>query len=1095
MPEELTIRIRAVGSEQVQGALRSIQSGLQQLRAGVTSVGKITPTLEAMANHLRQAGSALDDLGQSMRRWGTMATGIVAGAVGLVTKTFMDFETRLAEINTIARVSNERMQEVGKQIRQVAIESAQSLDTTSRAFYQILSAGVPLSQAMQVLRASAKLAAAGLAELEPTADAITTVLNAFRMSAGQASRVADVMFKTVELGKTTVPELAAQIGRVASTAAQAGISFEELSAAIATMTAAGVQTEITVSSLGQLLQNLLNPSKELTETLQQLGFSSGMALLQAKGLAGALQLLSQHVPKEKLAELVGSVEGLRAVMVLTGSQADKFVANLQEMRNATGAADRAFKTISETAGFQLKQALLSVQSAMVELGAAFAPALKKIAESIREVLQEMEKSGQLKKLRENLEQVADLLGENLSDTIEAANEKLKAFNNLSKETRQTIINWGMTIGPLVAGLGFLAGAIGNILNLLSKFISGVKWLVQFLPALVGRLHPFVAMGAIATPILAGEVRRALAMGEEVRKRQEQERQLREWLQKQTVSVQGMRVLTEEERQRRLEELNKMVRRAGVALMEEFSKGIRSAKERPAQAMDEALQKVRKRLPKSPPEEGPLKDIVEAGIKIPQLIAEGIRKGGQKAVEAMDQLAGHLMGIWSGWLRRFQLRGDIRVALARARGLPEETILSVERGAVAEQFAQTMRVLQRMRQMREKGVPITEEEILEVEREAAELQARLREIAQRQKELRYQRYLEEAEQARIEEERERLLQRELQGPPQPTPVFPPLEPLGDVERMAMEEAERAEREIEAFHRAQQEIERVLPELSGLPEVPPSVGVGAIFEEGTEDLRRTLEERARQLEAEAKIAELQAAIAKERQSPQATQLELEAIQKRIEALRAQQKVVGMERDATEARIKALEIEREIAELEAKAATTRTTKSPLRQGIMEATEGMIKRLPQVVSGRADLGEVMRDFVRDVQEQIAGELLKPLTEGLKKAMNSLANQISSAIGSLLSQLPTSLQLGVGGLALFGGLRPVTEAIEGVGKFITHTVGEVLKVFGIRIGGKKKASPIPAPVVPLGAAVYGPSINLNTAVTLQVDGRELGRVLVRQVM
>jgi hypothetical protein len=68
-------------------------------------------------------------------------------------------------------------------------------------------------------------------------------------------------------------------------------------------------------------------------------------------------------------------------------------------------------------------------------------------------------------------------------------------------------------------------------------------------------------------------------------------------------------------------------------------------------------------------------------------------------------------------------------------------------------------------------------------------------------------------------------------------------------------------------------------------------------------------------------------------------------------------------------------------------------------------------------------------------------------------ANQLSAALAQVLAKLPQSVQLGLGGLALFGGLRPVTEAI------------------------------------------YGPSINLSTAVTPQVDDRELGRVLVRQAV
>jgi len=341
MPEELTIRIRAEGSEQVQRALASVRQAIAEVGGSVriisqqtsTAFSSISEKLTTLQKGFAGAAKVLEGTGQTLRRWGTILTGTVIGTVGMATKTFMDFETRLMEIQTIARLAPQDLQQMSKQIRQVAIESAQNFDTTARAVYQIISAGVDASKAIDVLRVSAKLAAAGLADLESTADALTTVLNAYRLSTEKAQRVSDIMFKTVELGKTTVPELAAQIGRVASTAAQAGVSFEELSAAIAVMTAAGVRPEMAMSSLGQLLQNLLNPNKALTEALQKLGYSSGLALLQAKGLAGALELLSKAIPREQLAEMIGSVEGLRAVMVLTGSQGDRFRNVLEQMKS------------------------------------------------------------------------------------------------------------------------------------------------------------------------------------------------------------------------------------------------------------------------------------------------------------------------------------------------------------------------------------------------------------------------------------------------------------------------------------------------------------------------------------------------------------------------------------------------------------------------------------------------------------------------------------------------------------------------------------------------------------------------------------------
>lgn len=1089
MPEELTIRIRAEGSEQVQRALAGIRQAVAEVGASVRSISRQTTSalaplsqrLETLQRGFAGAAKVLENTGQTLRRWGTILTGSVIGTLGAATKTFMDFETRLMEIQTIAKLAPQDLQQMGKQIRQVAIESAQSFGTTARAVYQILSAGVDASKAIDVLRVSAKLATAGLADLEHTADAVTTVLNAYRLSTEQATRVADIMFKTVELGKTTIPELAAQIGRVASTAAQAGVPFEELSAAIAAMTAAGVQTEMTMASLGQLLQNLLNPNKALTEALQELGYSSGLALLQAKGLAGALELLSKAIPREQLAEMIGSVEGLRAVMVLTGSQGDRFKQMLQEISHSAGATDQAFKTIASTTGFQLRQAVLSITDAFISLGSAVAPAVKTVAVAIKEVMDKLKESKEFDRFVRNLQEVAKQMGEDLAEKVKKVNDALERFNNLSDDTQKKIISWTVTLAPLTLGLGVLAGALSNILNFLSKLLSGIKWLIEKLPILIGLIGKLPA-GFVRAGVFGGLVATVAELGDWVRSRQRPSRpEAMEQIRRRFETSSLLReALAGAERQ------TAEFARFGQKVMEETAKGMRQGKEKPAKAMDEALKEVRKRLPKSPPEVGPLKDIVEAGIKIPQLIAEGIQKGGQKAVEAMEQLAGHLMTVWSGWLRRFALKGEIKVALARAQGLPEETLLSVERGAVMEQLAQTMRVLQRMKELRRKGVPIAEEDILEIEREAALLQARLRDIAERQKEWRYQRYLEEAEQAKIEEEREKLLQRELQGPLQPTPIFPPIEPLPDIERLAEEEARRNEAFLDAIERARQEIERVAPELAGLPEVLPSpVPPTPAMEEPRERLF-SMAEAMRELK-ELELREVREGVDL---SAEKNRIEREILLAKIaEKTWALQRAKNAE-EAVQVLEELIEAEKRLRELE----KPPTRETALMRDIRTATERLTERLPSVVIGRERISAVMDDFMREVQESIAKELLKPLTDALQKAMGNLANQLSSAIGSVLAKLPQSIQLGLVGLALFGGLRPITEAIEGVGKFLTHTVGEVLKVFGIRIGGKKKKVPEPV-VVPLGAAVYGPSINLSTAVTLQVDGRELGRVMVRQAV
>ena len=70
-------------------------------------------------------------------------------------------------------------------------------------------------------------------------DILTTVLNAFKIEAKDVDKVSDVLFTTVRLGKTTLSELSSSLAQVAPLASASGVKFEEIAAAIATLTKQG----------------------------------------------------------------------------------------------------------------------------------------------------------------------------------------------------------------------------------------------------------------------------------------------------------------------------------------------------------------------------------------------------------------------------------------------------------------------------------------------------------------------------------------------------------------------------------------------------------------------------------------------------------------------------------------------------------------------------------------------------------------------------------------------------------------------------------------------------------------------------------------
>jgi TP901 family phage tail tape measure protein len=146
-----------------------------------------------------------------------------------------DFSKAMREVETISTAVKANFEGISKEITNVAANGPDDAIRLAQAYYQIVSAGHDGAAGLELLKVSSKAATAGVTDTKIAADGLTTVLNAWGKDASQATKVADVLFKTVEKGKTTFPELAQTIAQVAPMAAAMGIPLEEIAAAIASI--------------------------------------------------------------------------------------------------------------------------------------------------------------------------------------------------------------------------------------------------------------------------------------------------------------------------------------------------------------------------------------------------------------------------------------------------------------------------------------------------------------------------------------------------------------------------------------------------------------------------------------------------------------------------------------------------------------------------------------------------------------------------------------------------------------------------------------------------------------------------------------------
>lgn len=268
------------------------------------------------------------------------------------------FETAMAEVKTISDATQENYADISKSVFQLSKISTDKPVQLAEAYYQIVSAGFDGAKGLKLLEVATKSAVGGITDTKTSADGLTTVINAFKLEAEEAEQVADVLFQTVKLGKTTFSELASNMSTVAPIASASGVSFEQVAGAIATLTKQGVPT---AQAMTQIRSAIIGTNEALGD-----GWAEAMTLQEA------FQLLYEKAngSQTELQGLVGRIEAVSGVLGIAGKNAKGATADLEAMGNVAGASGRAFDTMIGTAENQWKLFSNNIKGTIKGLGDA-----------------------------------------------------------------------------------------------------------------------------------------------------------------------------------------------------------------------------------------------------------------------------------------------------------------------------------------------------------------------------------------------------------------------------------------------------------------------------------------------------------------------------------------------------------------------------------------------------------------------------------------------------------------------------------------------------------------------------------------------------
>jgi TP901 family phage tail tape measure protein len=446
----LVMNLKA-NTAQFSRSMRKARTNIQRFRATTSFLNRgigqlLTSGFSAFGHGLRTltrfVGGLISKLKMMIKLIGTA----LVAALGYAIVKAAAFQKQMAMVSTM--LTEKTMPMMGaftKGIDYLSKQFGESTETLSKGLYDILSASIDSSRALGVLAVSSKAAIAGLTETAVSADAITTIINSYKMSAEDAEAVSDKLFATVKFGKITFEELAQNIGVVSSSASIAGLKLEELLAAIATSTRAGLRADQAITGLSSAVNTFIKPSEGATKAAKKIGLELSSNTLRTMGLIGAVKKLNK-LNVDQLGQIVENVRAFRAFAAVI-QDVEGYEKNLAFISEKyAGEMGIAFGKMANTTVFRFKQLKQSIISLARSIGDQLLPYVNKLLAGFNNWLT----SGGAEKIAAGFEKIIITIQKWYNLLTTDFGTALRGMAYMFKAVLQTMANMAILWGKYIA---------------------------------------------------------------------------------------------------------------------------------------------------------------------------------------------------------------------------------------------------------------------------------------------------------------------------------------------------------------------------------------------------------------------------------------------------------------------------------------------------------------------------------------------------------------------------------------------------------------------------------------------------------------------
>jgi hypothetical protein len=289
------------GEQLLANAERDTAKAAAELEAAQIRVNEIT---KLRTESTRELAVAEEESSTASSGIAGAALAVAAGyaiAGAATVKSAADFQTATTHLVTDAGESGDKIAWVSQQMIDMASQVGFTATELANGMYHIESAGIHGAKGVDVLRVAAEGAKVGGADLDTVTKTLAGTMAAYgKDSLADAIKFTNELIATTSQGDVRLQDLTTTLGNVVPIAAAAGITFDQVGGAIATMTTQNMTAAQASQNLAHFIQSLERPNGVQIQQMQALGLTQedvSKSLAGPGGLVGTVEMLTDAISK------------------------------------------------------------------------------------------------------------------------------------------------------------------------------------------------------------------------------------------------------------------------------------------------------------------------------------------------------------------------------------------------------------------------------------------------------------------------------------------------------------------------------------------------------------------------------------------------------------------------------------------------------------------------------------------------------------------------------------------------------------------------------------------------------------------------------